>query len=273
MKIAIAFCAHKRNDLTRLCIEHLNTLKQQFDIEIVVCSTIGEKYENCHNIEAKNFPVSQKHNTLFEFCKTLKVDGIILIGSDDFLSKERLEWYFETCKKGTQSLINVNNVHFYSTKTKELGFYNVEKPQLGGGRFFSKWVLDKLDWKPWGELEINKGLDTKSGIYMEKMGIKSKTLEPLGMFLGVHHTINTSSDARLIMSEKVDNKLIEQEFGEIGTKILELERPPIADPKNFEGVRTIRTTSKSHSGAGKTKEVEAYTAYLLVRSGRAIYID
>lgn len=273
MKIAVAFCAHKRKDLTELCIEHLYYLKQDFDIEIVVCSTIGEKYENCHNIEAKNFPVSQKHSALFAHCKTLKVDGIILIGSDDFMSKERLAWYFENCKKGTQSLINVNNIHFYSTETKELGFYNVEKPQLGSGRFFSKWVLDKIDWNPWGNLEINKGLDSNSGIHMEKLGIKSKTLEPLGMFLGVHHTRNISNTARLLMSEKMDNKLIEQEFGEIGTKILSLERPPAPDPKNFEGFRTIKTTSKSYSGAGTVKEVDAYTAHLLVRSGRAIYLD
>ena len=274
-KLIIAFCAHERVELTKLVIKHLNEVKIVLPIEIVVCSSPKSVKEDCINIQHKNYPLSQKHNALFAKCKELEPDGIVLIGSDDFISKEQINWYFKRFTKGTRNLIEISHVHFYNSRTKEVNYYDVPKARLGGGRFFSKWVLDKCEWKGWGESELNFGLDNFSQNHLTKLGIGVKKMENEGFHLGVHlFEQNISSDNRTDVGYKVEVDLKEIFGTEIGTEILELkpfEIPIIEDLDPSIEYVNLKTTSKNkyHRVGTILPNVDIITANVLVKKGFA----
>lgn len=277
-KLIIAFCAHERIELTKLVIKHLNKVKKDLPIEIVVCSSPNEIYEDCVNIQHKNYPLSQKHNALFVKCKELQPDGIVLIGSDDFISKEQIEWYFNNFKKGTRNLIEISKVHFFNSKTKQTNYYDVPNARLGVGRFFSKWVLDKCYWNAWGDTELNFGLDNLCRQNFEKLGIKIKKVENEGFHLGVHlFEQNISSDSRLDVGYKVDVDLKAIFGDEIGGEILELkpfEYPSVEDLDPNVQYVNLKTTSKNkyHRIGTILPNVDIFTANVLVKKGFAYVV-
>lgn len=98
-KLALCFCIWKRHKLERIVIEYYLGLSKQFNFDIVVCGSEGEKSakvaRNCVYIEHPNAPVSNKHNALMQSLKGKGYDGAILIGSDDIIEPKLFNYYFQ----------------------------------------------------------------------------------------------------------------------------------------------------------------------------------
>ena len=179
----------KRHSLTDFVFSYYNKLrnelKNDINLILIACGSefdiskeIAEK-NNFIYIESTNFPLSQKHNKLFIKSMEFDPDGVILIGSDDFISKNILLTY----KKIMNSYDYIGIKDFYMiNEISEIRFwsgyenYRSNEP-VGGGRFYKKTLLDKVDWTPWKGLEINKSLDYAFSKIIEDIGIERKIIE------------------------------------------------------------------------------------------------
>ena len=143
MKLALITTIWKRPELTKIVLEYY---KQFPNLELICVGSEGEKSkqlaEGWHYIEYKNFPVSEKHNQALKKAKELKVDGVILIGSDDLMSKEVFDFY-QTLKPNENVVHGFKDINFFDCKSGKLYYYGGYKnPQtIGAGRFFSKFII------------------------------------------------------------------------------------------------------------------------------------
>jgi len=113
------------------------------------------KYDNVFVTHYQNYPIGGKWNAGVKYAQKLKVNGVMILGSDDLLSLN----YFETCYskidqgKGSSGLgvdlIGNRNWMIYDTANKlySLSYLPNVSIFLGGGKMFSKYFLDSVDWQ------------------------------------------------------------------------------------------------------------------------------
>ena len=123
--------------------------------------------------------MGQNRLELFIKSKEFDPDGVVLVGSDDFISKNILLTY----KKIMKSYDYIGIKDFYLiNEVSEIRFWpgyenDRSNEPVGGGRFYKKTLLDKVDWTPWKNLEINKSLDYAFSKIIEDIEIESKVIE------------------------------------------------------------------------------------------------
>jgi hypothetical protein len=155
MKNTLIICVYKRHDLERIVIENFKRQSIIFGFDIIVVGSEGilskQLAEGCHYVECENFPVSNKHNKALEKAKELNAKGVILMGSDDFVSDSYFE-FIEQFNEQTSELIGLKDLYFYSTKTKRLGYWKgYTSTTVGAGRYFSRAILEQMEWQLWSD--------------------------------------------------------------------------------------------------------------------------
>jgi hypothetical protein len=170
-KICIITTMWGRHHLTDYVFNYYNKLKSELKNELnlilISCGSEGEisksiaEKNNFFYIESDNFPLSQKHNKVFLKSKEFNPDGVILIGSDDLISKELILTYKKIMS--SYDLIGAKDFYFLQNDGQFRywpGYENYRKGEpIGGGRFYNKSLLDSLEWRPWGNICVNKSLD------------------------------------------------------------------------------------------------------------------
>lgn len=173
-KLALCFCIWKRHELERIIIEYYLGLCKQFNFDIVVCGSEGAKgaqiAKECVYIEYPNTPVSNKHNALIQSLKGKDYDGAILIGSDDLIEKKLFAYYHKMANIGT-GYYGFQDVYYWQPKQNRLAHWNGRF--MGAGRFFTRQVLEKMDYTLWRE-GLMSGLDTSNRTLLELNGINIK---------------------------------------------------------------------------------------------------
>lgn len=155
--ICLVIATHRRVEITKNLIQKL--LKEQNDIEIVVSVTDPEEakqFKNCHIVLCSNKPLGNKWQKAIDKAKELNPEGIIILGSDD----ELCEGYVDNIRH-----LHFKGFHFIGVKqyyvkhNRKLYFFNYKPDQpIGGGRFYSKALLDKIKWNVF-KRNYNKCLD------------------------------------------------------------------------------------------------------------------
>ena len=101
-----------------------------------------------------NYPIGGKWQAGVDYAKLLNVKGVIILGSDDILSLNYIENCFNRIDLGRGSsgvgvdLIGNRSWYIYDTYKNlyQLKYTNMVPIFLGGGRMFSKYFLDSVDW-------------------------------------------------------------------------------------------------------------------------------
>jgi hypothetical protein len=218
MKIVIMTTMYKRHHLTNYVFSHYNKLKDEFkdiaELIFVVGGSEGEtskkiaEKNNFHYIETPNDPLSKKHNNVLMECKKFNPDAVVLVGSDDVMSKEVI---FEYIKGVIQEIefIGFTDLYFYDKNLFYFSGYdaNVKNMTLGAGRFFSKSLLDKINWNLWGDIPYNKGLDAISYNKIKLLSPSSKILRLVdidGLILDIKSTQNVTNIDYIKNKKKID---------------------------------------------------------------------
>ena len=276
MKILIAFAAFKRPTLTDMVVDYYRSLKKDFNIDIVIASSEGLKYEGCTVVEVDNLPLTNKHNALFEACKDLEHDGIILIGSDDFICPKQLQWYFDKMKAGSKTIHSFKDVYFYVTKTGNLSHFTYShETGVGAGRFYPKAVLKKLNYKAWSG-EANKGLDTNSKNYLLSLGIKEKVHELTGLIVDVKTGFNITPEIIADSGVQCDVSLLGQLGDEWAAKIRGVEYiPPVTMAVDTAATWVVMKSTSAHPSkkAGIMFECDPMTAKVLADRKMATVVE
>lgn len=182
MKLAIVTCLHKRAEINAKVAQWY---ADNFpDIKLIAIRSEGDKQILNKKWNYKVFPnnsPSQKHNQSFLLAKQFNPDAVILIGSTDLISKKLVEFYRANYSENANYLLGLKDIYLYDIatgKTKRFpGFAPpYDKFPIGAARIFSKKVLDKLSWRPYGDMHIGKGMDTNSSLFLQQCGIEHRTV-------------------------------------------------------------------------------------------------
>ena len=190
MKLLVVTTIYGRQKLTDFVFEYYKNIKKELkniiDFNLLVCGSegkISEELTKKHGFEYtehSNFPLSQKHNHLFKTAKNYNPDVVVLIGSDDLISKETFIKYKEFSELGLD-YVGFKDLYMYDGTLYYWGGYGVERKNetIGAGRFYSKNILDKCDWDLWGDSKINKGLDALAQTKIKRFNPKTEVLSCL----------------------------------------------------------------------------------------------
>lgn len=185
-KIVCVTCAYKREELLDYVIKYLSNLNELYKIIVVGSNDderkIVEKYEICEYHEYENLPLSNKWNKGVLEARKYNPDAILIMGSDDIVSKDYLKYGKYLLSKnydfiGCRSWLTIIKDGSTVIDSAFVGYRNNRSGNepIGAGRIISKTVLDALDWNLYKfDTPINKGLDFNS--YKKVLNIKNKKL-------------------------------------------------------------------------------------------------
>jgi hypothetical protein len=170
-KICILTTLYFRYNLNEIVLNYYNNLKENLknicDIELIACGSndsinMDLAIKNGFNyINHVNKPLTQKHNALYLEAKKYNPDFTILIGSDDFICENVIYSYLDYHKLGIDycgildfKCIDSSGYWYWGGYTNS----RIGEP-VGGGRYFSKRLLNELNWLPWGDIKADRMLD------------------------------------------------------------------------------------------------------------------
>lgn len=173
-KIICIMCSYKREKLLDYVLNYLSNINEFFKI-IIVGSDLKEKkivdkYKICEFHMFNNFPVNEKWNKGVVESRKYNPDGILILGSDDIVTKE----YVRYCKYLLSENYNIIGVRSWFTLLKDndmisdiafMGYTDkrLNNETLGAGRVISNQILNLLDWNLYKfNIPRNKGLDGES---------------------------------------------------------------------------------------------------------------
>ena len=181
-KLCFLSAIWKRPGLTKAFLEYLNLLREEMEDLEIECVIVGSEGENTrklverynfHYVESENLPLSKKWDSGLNFTKDIDADAVIILGSDDFLSKRTIRKLCESIEEG-RLMVGLMDMHIFNAIKSKLYHwkgYRGSKPNrqwetIGMARCLSKKLLEKVNYSFWSEEEINNGLD---GLMTRKM--------------------------------------------------------------------------------------------------------
>lgn len=172
-KIAICIPIYQRYEITDFVLNYYkelkNTLKNEMELILICCGSEGEITENLARkndfiyVEHDNLPLSQKLNALYIKAGEYNPNACIKIDSDSIISIEFFKHYNDLINQ-KYDYAGIEDIYFLIKNyfCYWSGYTNYRKGEtVGIGRFMSNKLLNQLNWKPWGNVEINRKLDSE----------------------------------------------------------------------------------------------------------------
>jgi len=203
---------------------------------------------------------------------------VVVMGSDDMVNDEYWSWLYKNATPSENHIIGITDLYFFSTRTKDLHYwpgYRGSNQTAGAGRFYSRLILEKFNWKLWRE-GINRGLD--SSVNAKWPHEKAFTMEESGAFLvDIKHTRNITPDAIINLCYLTEGDILVEEIGtEDSEKLFELQRnikrTPDEDDRKFEpGELVMFESNGNFKPLKKHTEMTIEQAKLLYNKGFGTY--
>lgn len=241
MRILIATAIYKRPEITRIVLDYYKDLQREgMDIELLACGSEGEiskqLVESCgwNYFEAKNTPLTRKHNLMFAECRKYKHDAILLIGSDDLLSREIIEYYQNNYTGEETSMYGFNTLHFYSVPHNKLIYFmgflkdRSGRVTMGAGRLFPRKLLELINYLAWGKQVMNRGLDTITTKTLMKQKFSEVEIDlrtiPGAMMLDIKSEVSLTKFDRLLSNcEEQPVEVFAQKFPKQYEQVMQLQ--------------------------------------------------
>jgi hypothetical protein len=182
-------CVWKRPKLTKIILSYYSKLKEEVkntvNLEFVAVGSEGNKSrEICedagfHYFEHENQPMSKKWQHGLEMTKKYDPDAVIIMGSDDIITKEIINFYVEKINSG-HLLVGIKDFYIYESSLKKLahwrGYGKLNDAHrmdetIGLGRCLARPLLDKIKFDVWGGLELKRNLDGAMTNRLKEFGI------------------------------------------------------------------------------------------------------
>ena len=180
-------------------------------------------------IMTANLPLGRKGNVGMRYNERSQPDGVLMLGSDDFIDEAYLRAAVEALQAGID-IWGVADIYFYRPDTKAMIHwpgYPASSPRygepIGAGRMLSRKFLDACDWAPWAPNQsaamdfsmmetfkslagLTLGTTTLASIGAFMCDVKTGTNQTGWASLANHPEAKTVDPAQFAwMTEKVDN--------------------------------------------------------------------
>jgi len=160
MRIGILTAVWRRHELFYIFAKHLHSIQKPFKSHTFInLAVVSEDLNqsllcdcNFKTLRQRNNPVSEKFNAGMQEMREHNPDYVMILGSDDLISKKALSCLISKMKKDID-LIGISDCFFYDVKLQSLHYYpgysNHRRGEaMGGGRCLSKRLLKELNWRP-----------------------------------------------------------------------------------------------------------------------------
>jgi hypothetical protein len=217
-QIGILTCRWKREEVFKLFSKGLRRLCDTFDLTALVVGSEGTKThcEGFYYLDFPNDPLGRKWNAGMKAFSKLNPDYVMIIGSDDFVTDNTMQYILDRCNEGFD-VIGMRDCYFYDSTTERLGYWKGFTAthrigeSMGMCRTLSKRVLDLLRWEPWYS-KANAGLDWT--MTQRLKGIKHTqhvfSLREQGLFAVDYKSVGNICSFEQYDTELMDNKLLKQ---------------------------------------------------------------
>nr|WP_317264515.1 tetratricopeptide repeat protein [Arthrospira sp. SH-MAG29] len=189
-KIIIYTCVWGRPELTRIVLSYYADIKRELsgkiNLELLAVGSEGDASRKlCQEcgfdyLEYPNQPLSSKWEYGLNRCADYDPDGVIIVGSDDIISQNLIEFYDEKLKDNLV-FCGIQDAYFFDVSKQHLvlwmgyggkaDFARVGET-IGMGRCLSRTLLDKLEFSIWKGLDINSSLDGAMTQKLEQLGLQ-----------------------------------------------------------------------------------------------------
>ena len=162
MRLGVHIPAYGRHDLLRLVLAQLDRCRDGHDLAVaVVASEADRKAASAADYfrVAPNRPLPAKFNISCKMLRGEDVDACMILGSDDLVTPRLFDTYERLLAEG-YDYIGLQDCHFFDVLQGEL--YRWCHPPgvtVGAGRCLSRRLLERLEWMPWQESDVVRGLD------------------------------------------------------------------------------------------------------------------
>uniref|UniRef100_A0A6M3IPB6 Putative glycosyltransferase n=1 Tax=viral metagenome TaxID=1070528 RepID=A0A6M3IPB6_9ZZZZ len=174
-RLAIITAVWKKHDLADLVLSHLQRVREELAdevrLDVIVVGSEGDKskelaHRNCAEyLQAPNVPLGAKWNAALSAARGRSPDGVVVTGSDDFLSVDLIRaWARGVVAYEMQGVLDCLVVDVQSDRWIHwLGYPpgpRLGEP-IGGGRCYSARLLEAVGWTLW-QNELNQNLDASA---------------------------------------------------------------------------------------------------------------
>ncbi len=178
-KIVGVMALHRREKIAAMSIERLQE-RQCLPVEMVVVgdSEVEQKVAadtGAHYVQISNWPLSNKWQAGIEKARELDPDGVLIMGSDDWITDGWLAQAIKCIETQDVDLVGKMEWEICDVRPEKTVILHQEfidgrrtRP-IGAGRLFRRQILDRINWElfPHG---INRGLDLASFQSIKSVG-------------------------------------------------------------------------------------------------------
>jgi hypothetical protein len=275
-KLAVILPYWGRPEVTKLCFERLNEQRLKFNFDVFVSGDNQNIVPNgFYIVDVPNLPLGNKLNNLI--AQTTQYDGVIILGSDDFVSDSVFELY-QTIDTTKEVFYGFDDCHVYDAWSNQLKYGITYKDTIGVARLWTKPTLEKMEYKLY-QTDRNKGLDSNSRINMLTNGINEVSLSYNGHFIvDVKYEDNITSPEIIEICTISDDP---KRLNELHVSILKLKtngnkiiNNPIVMEKNKKDlVKVTILKAFEQFEEGQDIHLPLTTAKDLVKDGFAVFTD
>lgn len=201
-RLVILTCVWKRFELSSIvlsaCQEMQERMADRVELVLLAVGSEGEASRAlCEDngfayLEYPNSPLSHKWNAGVRAARAFNPHGLVIVGSDDFITDNLLESWVEKLREGYHFL-GIRDLYVLDLSSGRLGYwggyehsrlmpYRAGEP-IGLGRCFSRSLLEATDWNLWPpEPRLEQGLDELALKFVRQKGFEASSwlLDDLG---------------------------------------------------------------------------------------------
>lgn len=177
MKLGILTALWARPNITMIFLDRMMNIKNRYGIEVVAVGSDDEYRDECAAREIiytdfENKPLGAKWNHGLKVCQNLDTTHMMILGSDDFVSDEFIEYELEFGKD--IDFGGCKDLYMLGANPRRRGYnqfyyFRYKGYLVGPGRIFSRRILDLLGWQGWDNSR-NAGLDGSIAKAVKRLG-------------------------------------------------------------------------------------------------------
>lgn len=225
-KILIITAIWQRHDLTDIVLSYYGKLAARSGgrLLLLAVGSEGEKSRKlCEKngwkyIERSNYIISHKLTAVVQEAKNLDFDFMIAIGSDDLISLSLIEFYDKVYSRESNYMLGLKDLYLYMMRSKKSYYFPGYQSMktIGAGRCFSRTILDKLNWKPWSDFAIQRGLDSRCSSILLHLGIQERVLRmevSKGVCIDIKHPeVAITKEANILAVSSESDNILKRKF-------------------------------------------------------------
>ena len=216
--IAICIPMWKRDEVTSFVLNYYSALKtklkKQMELVLIACGSEGKTSRKLAEdagfvyIEFDNAQFAQKHNALYLKAREYNPDACLKIDSDSIVPEKVFKYYAGLIDEGVD-YSGITDIYFL-IKGYFLywaGYTNHRAGETTGvGRFMSRNLLNKLNWKPWGtsrDLYVDRILTNAIAPLRPEIKCTQTNCKELGVMVVDIKSATFQTDVTLFTFDKV----------------------------------------------------------------------